>query len=279
MEQAASSAAKIAHIARAVACVGTEDFPQSLTVLCQSAFAFDSLFVSVFSKVRAPRQLYSNLDDDAGQRTIGPYLSYAYLLDPFYGLFKAGIGTSVVSLDDCAPDDFRTSDYYRMFYAETGLRDEVSIFVAAGHGRSIVLSLGQRCGRAGRGAAACDGLNDLLPIIAALCLKHWPNPAPRLPALVETGPDFDSLGLPKLSHREAEVVRLMLKGHSSKSLARVLEISPETVKVHRKRIYSKLGLASQGELFSLFLTTLSGPVAPAAPLVARPFLSTRALQS
>lgn len=61
--------------------------------------------------------------------------------------------------------------------------------------------------------------------------------------------------MPKLSLREAEVVRLMLKGHSTKSMARLMGNSPETVKVHRKRIYSKLGICSQGELFSRFLGT------------------------
>ncbi len=65
------------------------------------------------------------------RQTIGPYLSYAYRLDPFHGLFKAGVGTTVVSLDDCAPDDFRNTEYYRVFYSDTGLRDEVTLFVAA----------------------------------------------------------------------------------------------------------------------------------------------------
>ena len=258
------TAAQMANIARAVAAVGTPDFPLALTALCQGAFACDSLFVALFSHDHAPRQLFSNLDDDATARTIGPYLSYAYLLDPFYSLFKADVGTSVVSLDACAPDDFRSSDYYRMFYAETGLRDEVTIFVATGTGSSIVLSLGQRGRRLQRGPDACTGLTALLPVIAALCLKHWPGPAVSQPA---SGPDFDRLGLPRLSPREAEVVRMMLKGHSSKSMARLLAISPETVKVHRKRIYSKLGLTSQGELFSLFVTSLAAvPVALPAPL-------------
>ena len=257
------SAKQMARIAHAVATVGTSTFPQALTALCQGVFACDSLFVALFSHDHAPRQLYSSLDDAATACTIGPYLSYAYLLDPFYSLFKADIGTSVVSLDACAPDDFRTSDYYRMFYAETGLRDEVTIFVATGTGSSIVLSLGQRGAQTRRGPDACAGLTALLPVIAALCLKHWPDLALNLPA---AGPAFDRLGLPRLSPREAEVVRMMLKGHSSKSMARLLAISPETVKVHRKRIYSKLGLTSQGELFSLFVTSLAAaPMALPSP--------------
>jgi hypothetical protein len=51
-------------------------------------------------------------------------LDYAYLLDPFYDLFKEGIGDKVVFLWDCALDDFQSTDYYRLFYEETGLVGE-----------------------------------------------------------------------------------------------------------------------------------------------------------
>jgi len=67
---------------------------------------------------------------------------------------------------------------------------------------------------------------------------------------------FLSFGASVLSDREAEVARLILRGHSSKVIARMLGNSPETVKVFRKRIHTKLGLASSAELFSLFLTAL-----------------------
>ena len=59
-----------------------------------------------------------------------------------------------------------------------------------------------------------------------------------------------------LTHRECEIAGLILKGHSSKSIARIIEISPGTVKIHRKNIYRKLGISSQSELFSLFLGNL-----------------------
>lgn len=63
-------------------------------------------------------------------------------------------------------------------------------------------------------------------------------------------------GTSRLSDREAEVARLILQGHSSKVIARMLGNSPETVKVYRKRIHTKLGLASSAELFTLFLAAL-----------------------
>jgi DNA-binding CsgD family transcriptional regulator len=63
-------------------------------------------------------------------------------------------------------------------------------------------------------------------------------------------------GTSRLSEREAEVARLILQGHSSKVIARMLGNSPETVKVFRKRIHTKLGLATSAGLFSLFLSAL-----------------------
>lgn len=63
-------------------------------------------------------------------------------------------------------------------------------------------------------------------------------------------------GTSRLSDREAEVARLILQGHSSKVIARQLGNSPETVKVFRKRIHTKLGLGSSAELFPLFLAAL-----------------------
>ena len=96
-------------------------------------------------------------------------------------------------------------------------------------------------------------------MISELCRKHWPQPAPLAEQVEPPGNIvFERLSRMRVSTRESEVIRLMLKGHSTKSIARILGNSPETVKVHRKRIYSKLGIASQGELFSLLLVGASG---------------------
>jgi DNA-binding CsgD family transcriptional regulator len=67
---------------------------------------------------------------------------------------------------------------------------------------------------------------------------------------------LEHFGTSRLSEREAEVALLILQGHSSKVIARMLGNSPDTVKVFRKRSYTKLGLAFSAELFSLFLAAL-----------------------
>ncbi len=68
---------------------------------------------------------------------------------------------------------------------------------------------------------------------------------------------FRNFGRDHLSTRECEVIQLVLKGHSNKSIAQLLEISVDTVKVYNKRFHTKLDISSQAELFSLFLEAIS----------------------
>jgi DNA-binding CsgD family transcriptional regulator len=57
----------------------------------------------------------------------------------------------------------------------------------------------------------------------------------------------------RLSERESEAARLILQGFSGKAMAQRMGISPETVKVHRRNLYHKLGVAGHAELFALLL--------------------------
>jgi len=55
---------------------------------------------------------------------------------------------------------------------------------------------------------------------------------------------------------------MILRGHSVKSTAQELGISPETVRMHRKNLYMKLGINSQSELFARFIDWLRGDHLP-----------------
>lgn len=50
-----------------------------------------------------------------------------------------------------------------------------------------------------------------------------------------------AMQIESLSEREKQVIRLVSDGHSSKEIARILEISPSTVEVHRRNIMRKIG--------------------------------------
>lgn len=59
--------------------------------------------------------------------------------------------------------------------------------------------------------------------------------------------------LDKLSARELEVLKALLKGHTSKEIARVLNISPKTVDVHRANVLRKMEVGGTAELLRLMI--------------------------
>jgi DNA-binding CsgD family transcriptional regulator len=113
--------------------------------------------------------------------------------------------------------------------------------------------------------------------IGALCLyQPWVLPLMRHAALAETvrppsqAPEAGSTARPlsasleerlrnrgdaRLTDREVQTALLVLAGHSTKGIANEMGISPETVKVHRRNVYDKLGVSTQATLFALFLPT------------------------
>lgn len=56
-----------------------------------------------------------------------------------------------------------------------------------------------------------------------------------------------------LSPREGEIVRLVMKGMSTHSIALLLDISPWTVSTHLRRIFLKLSVSSRAEMVAQVL--------------------------
>ncbi len=54
-----------------------------------------------------------------------------------------------------------------------------------------------------------------------------------------------------LSNRERDIIRLLVQNHSSKTIAKKLAISSNTVDTHRRNILKKLQIASTGELIGM----------------------------
>jgi DNA-binding CsgD family transcriptional regulator len=58
-------------------------------------------------------------------------------------------------------------------------------------------------------------------------------------------PSPDAQAIEALSRREHEVLRLLAQGFAYKEIAKQLQLSPSTIKMHVLRIYSKLGVNSR----------------------------------
>ena len=245
-------------LARATRTAGTGAGPAAILAFVDALLPFTSCLVTLLAAGRRPVVLYDDIRPERREAVIEAYLRGAYLLDPFYDLVVRGLDHQVVRLQEIQPDHFRKSEYFSTYYTDTRLVDEVGLFVARWAGSHIFVSLGRAAGTAPFASRGVQRLQSLLPVIEALLVRQWD--AEQFTA-AEAGPVTldDTLrqrGFAALSAREREVVALILKGHSSKSIAGQLSIAVGTVKNHRKNIYRKLAITSQAALFARFLRGL-----------------------
>ena len=255
-----------AQLALCIDSIGTAEFPERLSNFFAQLCKADSVFLSAFFDHEKPAAIYTDHNDEAVRAALEVYTEVAYVLDPFFLRFREKKGDEVLRLREIAPDTFRKSEYYHQFYKRMGLRDECGLLIHISDNAALFFSFGAH--EKGRITSPAR-LAVATAFVAALARRHWtaltpsrPDGTGRLAAHLEAA--FDAFGTSVLSPRESEITQMILRGHSSKSIARVFGNSPETIKVHRRRIFSKLGIASQGELLSLFLSALA--VTPVASI-------------
>ncbi|MFP5516089.1 MAG: helix-turn-helix transcriptional regulator [Alphaproteobacteria bacterium] len=248
-------------VARAVAALGTPGFPAALGAALQGLVTHQMMNGFHYAPDGRAFDLHNDrMAADSGI-IVDQYLAGAYVLDPFYDASRLSDGPAFIAMRQLAPDDFEQSEYFRVHYAATRIVDEVGFRLALADGHIGILSL-SRIGEAERfSPGELARLEAVSGLVRALGERHW-HGLPAAAAGARNAGAPRRIEHPLLTNRELEVVTLILKGHSTQSIAAVLSLSPDTVKVHRRRIYAKLRISSQGELFRTFLTD---PVFSAGP--------------
>ncbi len=250
-------------LARAIEATGTRDFMGVALDYLRATLPFVGIFAVMLNGRRPPVHLYDNVRAEKRAAIIDRYLDGAYLLDPFYEACCQHPGDRVLVLEDVAPDRFHQTPYFRGYYRATNLQDEVAVLVQIDARKHVFYSLGRRLDEPRFRARELRALKRALPVFAALNRRHYAGSARDLAWPAESLDaehvrfTMEHFGAEVLTSREREIAALILKGHSSKSVARVIDVSPGTVKIHRKNIYRKLSVSSQSELFALFLDALT----------------------
>jgi DNA-binding CsgD family transcriptional regulator len=247
--------------ARVIAAINTADFFPAILDYMRSFVPFSGAFITQLHRNRPPDHIYDNVRAERHRDVVDQYLDSAYLLDPVYDVFLSGRTHGAMRLRDVAPDQFMRSTYYRRYYRNIALRDEMAILVPQGEG-AVFFSLG-RLGEEPRfSTRSVQAFQARIDVIAALTGKHFerghitPVHAGDAPADRTLTAALDAFGEGILTAREREVATLILKGHSSASVSTVAGIAVGTVKIHRKNIYRKLEISSQSELLSNFLRSV-----------------------
>ena len=239
-------------VAEAIDCLGSRGFPDALGASLRLLSPFQMMNGFIYSSDGRAFDLYNDKIVAERALIVDRYLAGAFVLDPFYDAIRTDSSERMIVMRELAPDDFSRTEYFRIHYATTAIVDEIGFVLRLNHGYTAVLSLS----RTGRAAPFSEEdlqcLRSAAPLVCTLGSRHWRD-APALLLEIRNATPVSRIEHPRLTRRELEIVTLILKGHSNLSLAAVLGLSPNTVKVHRRQIYSKLNISSQGELFRLFL--------------------------
>jgi DNA-binding CsgD family transcriptional regulator len=239
-------------------------FAPALAHALRQVAPFDYTVIFGYRGEERPLDLYDDFGPEKRDIFVTVYQAGPYLLDPFFHASRNEAAPGLYRMRQLAPDRFYQSEYYRSYYKQTGLAEEIGFFLATGDGARVVISLMRAGHSQAFGAREMVALHAVAPVVIAAAERNWRGLAQRFDSAPETLPAeaalreaFAAFGRHRLTQRESEVVAMVLRGHSSDAIAAALGIAPGTVKIHRKNIYAKLGIGSQAELFSLFLASLS----------------------
>jgi DNA-binding CsgD family transcriptional regulator len=248
------------HVARIIDTVETPEFGAALSHALKSMVEYDYTVVFGYAGTSRPLALFDDFTPDRKRLHVDEYLEGPYLLDPFFLASTGNVEPGLWRLSQIAPDRFYQGEYFRNYYGQTGLAEEVGYLVDIHDGLSIVVSLMRRTRKFTK--AEIRSLRAIWPVVQTACRRHWhgtsrdaANETPFMEERVEHA--FRSIGEGVLTPREREVVELTLRGHSADAIGKLLGIAPGTVRIHRRNIYAKLRINSQGELFSEFISAIT----------------------
>ena len=87
---------------------------------CELISGYQSALIVWLSTAHKPINLYDDLPEEHALPSTKPWFDGAYLLDPFYELFRNNAPEGIYRLCDLAPDNFYESEYYNSYYTQTG---------------------------------------------------------------------------------------------------------------------------------------------------------------
>jgi DNA-binding CsgD family transcriptional regulator len=252
-----------AEVANLVGASSSEEVAEHLVAFICATVSNNGTSLLAFHTDAPPEVLHHSLAPVRARHYLDRYLAGPYLLDPLYQMALRPEKPTMCRFRDTQPDRFHSSEYYRQYVERTHLVDEMDFLLGVSATSALVIVCGRTEKRFTR--VELNRLQLIQPVVMSAMQRVWEG---REGA--ESGNDrdhgmhqrltecFENFGEDALTHREREITQLLLRGHSSKSIARELGIAPGTVMVHKRNLFAKLGITSQYELFSSFIDALSG---------------------
>lgn len=245
----------------ALTATAPEAIGDAVTAALKQLVDFDMIFLAALRRDAPPNVPYYS----GSQEPETAYHAGPYLLDPFYNHFLSGVTEGCFRLGDLAPEGFLKSEYFSSYYRHLEIGDELGLLTQLDAGSVAHVSLTRRRGQPRFARQDAVWLTAAAPLARQAVRRMNSAAVPRHGDLARGDPAafhnglrraYESFGKSVLTERERDVVHLLLQGNSAKAIARALSISPDTARNHLKRIYPKLEVSSQAELFALFFRAL-----------------------
>ena len=278
-ERAATKTSKEAggwyrELGRIIDNLGSNQLPETLIDGLGWFIPFEMAAIFVYRNRSRPLLVYENFEPAEAKQGVATYIKSTYVLNPFYQAYLNGLAEGVYLMRDLAPDAFFEGDNQKVSKISTSITEEIGyvtdhwpkameelIVAVSLQGDTLAeITLSRSHDRHGFCDEDVVRVSTIFPAIAAIFRKYWINfgasDSQASPPDSRVDDAFVNFGQSVLTERERDVAQLILRGHSSDSISRNLNISLGTVKTHRKNAYAKLNISSQSELLSMFLQSL-----------------------
>ena len=234
--------------------IGDEVYGERLFATGRAASEADQVLAFAFSPERSPRVIacHGSIDATVSAKCATDYVSSLYLLDPHYPTIRQ-TGDKVAWFDY---RERRTADHFdTVFFDRLGVSDAIGF--ALRHGEVVCHMMVLRCGEH-FGPNHRWLLEQIAEVVLASLQKHFSYVHALgghnefvMDRVLAEAPLFAGL-----TPRERVVCLGILTGYTSESIGINLSISVNSVLTYRKRLYEKLNISSQNELFMKMIAAM-----------------------
>lgn len=238
--------------------VGSNDHVDYLVDLIGTLVPHDLMTIVRYSTTQRPEFVSHRNFSDAMVRK---YLGY-YVYDPFYAHWRKHQKPGVYPFERLQAKAQRRGIYIAEFLGQSVISDEVGVMLNDGSGWCLGILLDRKklsfivkeIARLEAGFAVFAAIHDLDTRSRSSNFMRTSQPSSLgLEPLAQSATFLPTDLWPELSARERELVKLILAGHLTASIARKLGIAAGTVKNHRLHIYKKLDITTERELFLQYI--------------------------
>lgn len=247
-------------LARLVDSLGTEEFPYTLMLWLHSVVNIDGFVVLAYPPTGELTVIHDGAPDANSISCNTVYRAGMWVLSPLYLHARMGSSGFFHISDICGPG-FKDSRFYKEYYRDAGINDHVAFIIQSGDSDATVVSLERSKALPSFSECEIETLREWEPFVTSLLRGNWRGLQGHSGKSHEVFGSRQSgirsiINNRKLSAREEDVMLAVLRGLPNKLIARELDISVETVKVHCTRIMKKFDVSSRSELFSEVLKNI-----------------------